>query len=417
MQVAIILTATASTEANGKEITTACSWTQPATNHIDPFACYLRSPFELRVNDTLTIASETDAGQITEVNFWLARSSRHHWLIDRVPNAIFAKFGRLQRFTLPGRIEAIRAGDFAGATHLQQLHLGNRIKSIPGQAFIAMTALQLLDLSGNRISAIEADAFTGLPALRTLKLGRNQLKRIRAAAFHGAPALAELLLNNNKIDAIDRPALDLPQLKRLDLSHNRLVELPADAFELCGQLEWLDLKANRLVAVGQSMRPLQRLQYVNLDHNAIGDVRLCALAALPRLERLLLENNGRALNDTIFVCDDRPASAAAQSPLRVLHLSGNGLRHREILLQLWSYGATQLEELRIDNNEFEHINFYPIAAFRRLKEIDLGQNRWQCDWLEETVARLESAGIDVNLYSSHFPASPTYRHVNFIQCT
>lgn len=412
-----MLVATSHSVAVGKEITTACSWTEPTTNHINPFACYLRSPFELRENDSLTITSETDANQIMEVNFWLTRSSRHHWHIDRVPKIIFAKFPQLQRFILPARIDTIHASDFVDAKHMQHLHLANLIKAIPSRAFSAMNALQLLDLSENRITVIDAGAFDGLPALRTVNLSRNQLKRIKTAAFRGAPELAELLLNHNKIETIDRLTLDLPQLKRLDLSYNRLIELPTDAFELCSQLEWLDLKANRLKAITQSMQPLQQLQYVNLDHNAIGDVRLCALAALPRLEQLRLENNGRALNDSIFVCDDKPSYGTVQMPLRILHLSGNALRHREILLQLWSYGVTQLEELRIDNNEFEHINFYPIAAFPKLKEIDLGLNRWKCDWLEETVAKLESDGIDLNLYSSHFPTSPSYQHVNFIQCT
>lgn len=306
--------------------------------------------------------------------------------------------------------------DFTNAVHLKRLQLGNQIKSIPNaNVFSTMHGLELLDLTGNRISSIHEAAFNGLPTLHTLKLSRNQLKRIKAHTFHGTPALEELLLNNNQIDYINKITLKLPQLKRLDMSYNRLIEFTDDAFQHCTQLEWLDLKSNRLKTIKYSMYTLQHLQYVNMDHNAIGDIKLSAFARLPQLEHLTMENNGRALNDSIFVSDKQPYSV--QSPIRHLYLSGNALKHREILLQLWSFGVTQLEELHIDNNEFEHINFYAISAFPKLKEIDLGLNRWKCDWLEQTIEKLENDGIDLNLYSSRFPTSSSYQHVNFIQCS
>lgn len=401
--------------AHCKDVNAVCSWTQPTTNHIDPFACYIRIPFELHENDSLNITSEIDANEIMEVNFWLPPSSRQHWNIEFIPKIIFERFPQLERFILPGRIQSIHPTDFKSAVHTKRMQLGYQIKSLPANVFIRMGALELLDLTANRISYIHENAFNGLSALRTLKLSRNQLKRIKTQTFHGTPALDELHLNNNHIDYINSNALNLPQLKRLDLSYNRLNELTDETFRLCSQLEWLDLKSNRLKRIKYSIYTLQHLQHVNLDHNKIDDIKMCAFARLPRLEHLSIENNGRTLNDSIFISDKPPYGS--QSPIRNLYLSGNALKHREILLHLWSLGVTQLEQLHIDNNEFEHINFYPIAAFAKLKEIDLGLNRWKCDWLEQTIEKLETDGIDLNLYSSHFPATESNQHVNFIQCT
>lgn len=401
---------------NGKQINAVCSWGDPSTSHIDPFACYIRIPFELHENDTLNFSSEIDTTEILEVNFWLPHNSRHQWAITSIPNVIFIKFSNLKRFSLPGRIQLISHSDFLHATNLKRLSIGNQIKAIPENVFLSLNKLELLDLSWNRISVIHENGFNGLTALRVLKLNRNQLKKLRAHTFDGTPFLEELILNNNQIDHIRDSTFKLPNLKRLDLSHNKLNNLSDDIFKVCNRLEFLDLKSNRLTAIKHSIYHLVELQYLNLDNNQITDIRLRALAELPFLELLSMENNGYALNDSIFISDST-SSSGMKSIIKNLYLSGNALKDREILLQLWSLGLNQLEKLHIDNNAFEFINFYPIAAFPKLKEIDLGQNHWKCEWLEQTLEKLETDGIEVNLFSSRFPSSPSFQHVNFIQCT
>lgn len=411
--IAAILCCTSSS-VQPKQIIATCSWGEPLSGRIDPFACYIRILFKLTSNDTLSFNSDTDATEIKEVNFWLPTASRYQWDIAFIPKEIFDKFPQLRSFTLPGRIESISHDDFTQASNLIRLTFGNQLKVIPGNVFDRLTNLEVLDLSWNKITSIHENGFKGLSNLRTLKLNRNQLQRFKLHTFKNVPALEELLLNNNHIEIIEDGTLTLPNLKRLDLSHNKLTELSNFIFKDCKQLEYLDLRSNHISSIKGSVYTLGNLQFLNLDQNRIADIYLRALVRLPSLEHLSIENNGPALNDNIFVSESTFGSS--KSVIKNLLLSGNGLKNREILVRLWAFGLTQLEKLHLDNNSFEYIDFYPIYAFPKLKEINLGKNYWKCDWLQQTLEKLEADGIEVNLFSSRFPSSTSYKHINFIPC-
>lgn len=403
-----------SSSVQPKEITATCSWGEPFSGRIDPFACYIRILFKLTPNDTLSFNSEIDASEIKEVNFWLPTASRYQWDITFIPREIFQKFPHLRSFTLPGGVESISHDDFVHASDLVRLTFGNQLKVIPGNVFDQLTKLEMLDLSWNKITSIHENGFKGLDNLRTLKLNRNQLQKFKLHTFENVPLLEELLLNNNHIETIEDGTLKLSNLKRLDLSHNKLTELSNSIFKDCRQLEYLDLRSNHITLLRRSVYGLGNLQFLNLDNNRIADIYLRGLVRLPALEHLSIENNGPALNDNIFVSE--PMSGSSKSAIKSLLLSGNGLRNREILVRLWAFGLTQLEKLHLDNNAFEYIDFYPIDAFPKLKEINLGKNYWKCEWLETTLEKLEADGIEVNVFSSRFPSSTSYKHINFIPC-
>lgn len=369
----------------------------------------------MSASDSLHFSSEIDATEITEVNFWLPANSRYQWQITSVPMEIFSTFPNLRRFTLPGHIESITADTFRHAINLRQLTFGNYLKVIPANAFAQLSRLECLDLSSNKIASIEANGFWGLYSLRTLKLTRNNLKKLSSHTFHGTPNLVELFLNYNLLEHIEPRTFNLPQLKHLDLSHNKLKDLSNEIFTRCTRLEYLELKSNRLTEIKRSVKYLHQLQYINLDNNRIRDVKMRMFAQLRQLEHLSLENNGAALNDSIFF-EETSINNNLKSAIKNLFLSGNGLKNREILLSLWALGLTQLESLHLDNNAFEYIDFYAIDAFPKLREIDLGRNNWKCEWLEQTLHKFETDGIDVNLFSSRFPKMSSVKHVNFIQC-
>lgn len=409
-----------------KEVNAVCSWGEPYTNHIDPFTCYLRIPFQLNENDTLNFAREINETEILEVNFWSPLLTRNRWDINFVPRSIFSKFSNLRSFSLPGRIENVCQNDFINASNLVELSIGNQLKVIPEHVFSSMTKLELLDLSANKIKSIQHNGFTGLNNLRTLKLTRNHLVKLPANTFNGTQALEVLLLNNNQLESIEGGAFKLTHLKHLDLSYNKLSQLSNHIFIDCNQLEYLDLKSNRLTGIKHAIYHLHQLNTLNMDNNQIGDINLRRLSELCHLENLSIENNRKALNDNIFVDNNNNNNNSSSQTtfngskkpvLKNLYLSGNTIKNREILVRLWSLGLhSHLQKLYIDDNAFEFIDFYPISAFTQLEEINLGRNYWKCDWLEQTIQRLEADGIEVNLFSSHFPSSSSVKHVNFIQC-
>lgn len=397
--------------AQPKLINATCSWGEPNSGRIDPFACYIRIPFKLTQNDTLEFDNEIDEPEILEVNFWLPSASRYQWDIPFIPTTIFDKCPQLKSFSLPGRVESIQQEDFAHATNLQRLNIGNQLKVIPGNVFDRLTNLEVLDLSWNKITSIHENGFRGLGNLRTLKLNRNHIQKFKVHTFESVIHLEELVLSNNHIESIEDGTFKLPKLKRLDLSHNKLKELSNSMFSDCKGLEYLDLRSNQITFIKRSVYGLNQLKFLGMDNNRISDIYFRALTRLRSLEHLSMENNGKALNDNIFVSET--SSGSSRSVIKSLFLSGNDLKNREILVRLWALGLTHLEKLHLDNNAFEYIDFYPIYAFPKLKEINLGKNFWKCDWLEKTLEKLEADGIDVNLFSSRFPTS---KSVNFIPC-
>lgn len=411
---ALILTWIGNNVMHCKRINATCSWGEPNTDRIDPFACYIRIPFKLIPNDTLNFNSEIDAVEIQEVNFWLPSTSRYQWDITFIPNEVFDKFPHLKSFTLPGRVESISLNDFQHASNLVRLTIGNQLKVIPGNVFNGLSKLEVLNLSWNKMTSIHENGLNGLSNLRVLKLSRNQIQKFKVRTFEHVPLLEELLLNNNHIETIEDGTLQLPHLKRLDLSYNKLKELSNAIFQNCRHLEYLDLRSNHITLIRRSIYGLNQLQYLNLDNNRISDVYFRALVHIHALEHLSIENNGQSLNDNIFVSES--PTGGIKSAVKSVLLSGNGLKHREILVRLWALGLTHLEKLHLDNNAFEYIDFYPIFAFPKLKEINLGRNFWKCDWLEHTLQKLEADGIEVNLFSSRFPSSTSYKHINFIPC-
>lgn len=397
-----------------KPISATCSWGEPLSGRIDPFACYIRVSFKLTPNDTVNFNSDIDASEIREINFWLPSASRNQWDIPFIPREIFTKFPNLKSFTLPGRIESIAYDDFAHAGNLERLIFGNQLKVIPGLAFEPLSNLKVLDLTWNKVTSIQENGFKGLSNLKTLKLSRNQLQKFKLHTFENVPILEELLLNNNQIETIEDGTFTLANLRRLDLSHNKLRELSNLIFIDCKKLEYLDLRSNHITSIKRSLYNLNNLQYLNLDNNRVSDVYFRALARLPALEYISIENNGPALNDNIFFSES--SAGGSKSAVKNLLLSGNELKNREILVRLWALGLNHLETLHIDNNAFEYIDFHPINVFPKLREINLGKNYWKCEWLEQTVEKLEADGIEVNLFSSRFPSLTSYKHVNFIPC-
>ncbi|XP_031629488.1 leucine-rich repeat-containing protein 15-like [Contarinia nasturtii] len=404
----------ASYYAYARQISVTCSWGEPTTTRIDPFACFIRIPFKLTPNDTLTFNSEIDPSELTIINFWLPSASRYQWDITFIPKGIFERFSHLKSFTLPGHVESISHDDFMHAVNLERLSFGNQLKVIPGNVFDRVAKLEVLDLSWNKIASIHENSFKGLSNLRTLKLHRNQLQKFKLRTFENVPLLEELLLNNNHIETVEDGILKLPKLKHLDLSYNKLTELSNLIFKDCRKLEYLDLRSNHITSIKRSVYNLNSLQLLNLDNNRISDIYLRAIVRLPSLEYISMENNGASLNDNIFVSESM--SGSSKSAIKSLLLSGNNLKNRELLVRLWSLGLTHLEKLHIDNNSFEYIDFYPIYAFPKLKEINLGKNYWKCEWLEETLKKLEADGIELNLFSSRFPSSTSFKHINFIPC-
>lgn len=396
-------------------------WGEPLSGIVNPFTCYICDAITLNGNETtLNILSDTDASEIVSVNFWLPWTARYQWEIDHVPREIFKTFRNLKAFVLPGQIQSIDSDDFADATHLERLELSNSIKLIPETAFIHLPELRRLDLSWNRIAQIDANAFSGLKHLKRLHLDRNCLTFVDETTFRGVDALTNLTISHNKIERIADDAFDFPNLIEIDLSNNKLRTLSNTTFGRCIKLQKVDLKSNDLRSIGETLYQLRDLHYINLDNNHIEDVRIESFARQQHLDYLSLQQNGHQWTfDTHSESDvdaNQSIQIAHKSSIRELRLAGNGLKSPHILRYLRRIGITELEKLDVDGNAFDRIDLSEIEHFPRLRQINLGQNRWSCEWLNDTIQQFESTNVGINLYSSHFPMTTNETHINYIQC-
>ena len=119
-------------------------------------------------------------------------------------------------------ITALKSGDFAGLSGLEELNLGNNsLATLPGDVFAGLSSLKKLHLSGNDLTALPVNVFAGLSSLEVLSLGDNNLTALDVSLFAG-----------------------LSRLGWLDLAANRLTSLPAWVFRGLANLKRLDLQEN-----------------------------------------------------------------------------------------------------------------------------------------------------------------------------
>ncbi|WP_407531036.1 leucine-rich repeat-containing protein kinase family protein [Methylobacterium oryzisoli] len=180
-------------------------------------------------------------------------------------------------------LEALRAGDLAGAT---ELRLGPGLDEFPRDIFGLADTLELLDLSGAGLTALPDD-LGRLHRLRVLFGSGNRFERLppglgdcpslsqiglRGVGMREVPgealprALRWLTLTDNRIDRLPPALGERPRLQKLLLSGNRLRALPND---LAGapHLELLRVAANHLEALPPWLVDLPRLAWVSWSGN------------------------------------------------------------------------------------------------------------------------------------------------------
>lgn len=133
---------------------------------------------------------------------------------------------------------------FRNLRMLETLDLsGNGLLSIP---MSLPRSLQVLKIKNNQLNAIPDGALTGMEKLRKLILSDNQLKlnSVYQGAWMELSALTMLDLSGNALSHIPS---DLPEsLEYLYLQSNRISSVPASAFEGTPNIKGIFLRFNRL---------------------------------------------------------------------------------------------------------------------------------------------------------------------------
>ncbi|RZC38612.1 TIR and/or LRR 8 domain containing protein [Asbolus verrucosus] len=341
---------------------------------------------------------------------------------------------------------------------LLNLYLIGLRKSPPKPLLTAIgkSNITSLCLARNQFEVINADSFPQMPNLQILDLREVLLLNITNDAFVGLSNLKTLLLSGNKLSSIPEGAL-LERLTYLDLQHNSGNSFASTYFSIFGQkftkmknLELLDLSFNAIHAVyNSSFLGLVNLRILGLKNATIFYIANGSFAMLPKLVFLNLENNHFAKNHSMGL---RFELFEGLGNLRVLLLGGCGisfinkhpnpfrelknLRHLglernklitiqgfEVLINLrtldlsqnglqpW-YGRIfhknyQLKDVRLGNNRFSFLTETMIKDFENLINLELRNNPFTCDcsfsWNTGTIMRL----IENQTIFCAFPESTT----------
>ena len=146
------------------------------------------------------------------------------------------------------RLHALRNGDFANFTGLQNFYLdNNKLAELPADGFDGLAELYTLNLSYNALAALPEDVFDGLTNLHTLQVNNNALTTLPEDVFDGLTNLHTLQVNNNALTTLPEDVFDgLTNLHTLRLHSSSLAALPEDVFDGMTNLSQLQLESNSL---------------------------------------------------------------------------------------------------------------------------------------------------------------------------
>ena len=264
-------------------------------------------------------------------------------------------------------ITSLQAGDFAGLTNLQILHLsGNSLTTLPETVFSSLTNLQILHLSGNSLTTLPGALLDQLSQLQVLDLDDNQLTGTLPVELSQLSQLQRLSLFRNQLTGTLPVELSqLSQLRVLSLGQNQLTgTLPVELSQL-SQLQRLYLSENQLTGtIPVELSQLSQLQVLDLSRNQLTGTLPVELSQLSQLQRLYLYGN--QLTGTL------PVELSQLSQLRVLYLFRNQLTGT-IPVELSQ--LSQLQRLDLSDNQLTGTLPVELSQLSQLQVLYLSRNQ------------------------------------------
>lgn len=273
--------------------------------------------------------------------------------ISQIPTKLFNGLNKLERLYLDeNQLEPLTGDILNDLGNLKLLSMSNcGLKTIPSNFLSNNLAMETLHLSNNLLPAIPAAVIKRLPALKTLDLTGNSIRSIADFAFE-ATSVETLLLGDNllglKTDGVDHlpmgsKAFAGANISRLDFSYNHFTSFTSSYVSSASQLKILHIGGNYL----REILPTQTtgLNLTELSLNRIG---------LTQIPSSLPQEYQR---------------------LKTLNFSGNRLAYLPVIPFA---NMSSLEILDVSDNNLTSLNGENLRFIRRLKQIFVHQNPWDC---------------------------------------
>ncbi|XP_058448302.1 leucine-rich repeat transmembrane neuronal protein 2 [Malaya genurostris] len=209
-------------------------------------------------------------------------------------------------------------------------------------------------------------------------------------------------------------------LKRADCSQENLINTYTD---VPASVEILDLSINKISTVeDDSLMEYSNLVKLFLSDNSINTISLNAFAGLPKLEVLdlshnrlekvhedLFEHNEKLTdlnlsNNNFIALENRPLLKS--SSIMYLHMSD--CKIPQLYESLFLY-MPSLRTIDLSENLMITLSKEPFIHLKKLRSINLHENRWQCDsstmrgtinWMKKRIASIQIDNCFINPYKS-----------------
>ena len=342
----------------------------------------------------------------------LAKLSLEHNRIQVLKPRTFQALGNLERLYLSyNKLANLEAETFYGLNKLIELSLeGNALQNIPSEIFNDVSNLHFLNLNQNLLTS-NFLFIQNLPNLVGLYLAGNRLTTLQVGMFPNFPQLDDLYLIDNNITSITPGTFQyLTSLSVLSLQNNQLRSLSPGAFKGLSRLGNLHLSNNRLGDLQPGVfLGLDMLIHLNLTDTFLTQLQVGAFVGMPSLQQLRLNNNSiESLDPCVFtglskasfislgyskVRDISPGAFNGLHSLTYLVLNNNKIKSiktgvfspTESIIQCPSdlYGSNQstwngpsiMENLDLDNNHIQHIDYQAFSGLSELQNLQLEGNK------------------------------------------
>ncbi|XP_022104705.1 chondroadherin-like protein [Acanthaster planci] len=304
-----------------------------------------------------------------------------HNTIDVFDGAAFHGLTSLNKLSL---MDTFLAEDPVGwfvDSPLRELHLSHNAVPLSSEVRswfdLNKTApLEILVLINNEIEKVEG-RFRGMVNLMKLDLGTNKIRKITEESMEGLFNLKELIMNSNSLELIDKKSFqNMFDLQILSIDENQLASLLAGLFSRSNRLTRLNAGQNNLEdisAITDEYLPEMRELY--LYSNSIQKISSQGFTSLPVLSHLVLGGN---LLTHVPNVRNLPE-------LQSLDLSQNQIRF--VPANAFE-GSFSLEEIYLEQNQLEHLQYEPFAELFYLVKLSLVGNPWWCDCQIEWMLEL-----------------------------
>eukprot|EP00117_Sycon_ciliatum_P046572 scpid11713/ scgid33336/ Leucine-rich repeats and immunoglobulin-like domains protein 3 len=233
--------------------------------------------------------------------------------LGSVPSRLFSNNSRLSKVNMKGcGISSIEDGSFSALGDYLRLILedNNLTMLTPGTFGAAGSTLYNLALDNNHISSIDVNAFVNLTSLYTLSMSGNRIGgNLLPNTFRSLSNLISLTLTNCGITQLKQGTFTgLRSTYIINLNQNNLTRLDDGLFDdiLMGSASVyvlsVDLSSNQISRLGKRVFASERIKKVYLSHNRLSSEELeNSTFVLSHVNHIELENNALTfLSDFMF---------------------------------------------------------------------------------------------------------------------